>query len=184
MLLIRPYPQPTDTLPNYLLRLTAANGYKNSMQLLRDEHCLLSNNRLPGKKIFFGDFDLERMAMLANINITQVEDLKFKHINNTRCLAFGQQYLVKSLNLSRLRVCPHCYEEHSSIAFINSLAAKTYCTKHCCPLITVHPVTGRKLTWATHYFWRDAASWINKVPTVEIGEAEFKINQQIEYLEI
>lgn len=182
MLLIRPYPKATDSLPSYLLRLTAANGYKNSMQLLRTVKCKLLNNRLPSKKVFFGEFDLERVAMLANISIAQVEDLKFKHINNTRCLAFGQQYLVKSLNVSRLRVCPHCYEEHSSIAFINSLAAKTYCTKHYCPLITVHPVTGRKLTWATHYFWRDAASWINKVPTVEIGEAEFKINQLIEYL--
>jgi hypothetical protein len=182
VLLIRPYPKATDSLPSYLLRLTAANGYKNSMQLLRTVKCKLLNNRLPSKKVFFGEFDLERVAMLANISIAQVEDLKFKHINNTRCLAFGQQYLVKSLNVSRLRVCPHCYEEHSSIAFINSLAAKTYCTKHYCPLITVHPVTGRKLTWATHYFWRDAASWINKVPTVEIGEAEFKINQLIEYL--
>ena len=166
MLLIRPYPQSTDSLPNYLLRLTAANAYKNSMQLLRTTNCQLLNNRLPSKKVFFGEFDLERVAMLTNITMAQVEDLKFKRIDNTRCLAFGQQHLVKSLNLSLLRACPHCYEEHNSIAFINSVAAKTYCTKHHCPLITVHPVTGRKLTWATHYFWRDAASWINKVPTV------------------
>jgi hypothetical protein len=121
--------------------------------------------------------------MLANISITQVEDLKFKHINNTRYLAYGQQYLVKSLNVSRLRVCPHCYEEHSSIAFINSLAAKTYCTKHNCLLITVHPVTGRRLTWATHYLWRDVTSWGDDASSVEVGEAEFKINQHIEYLE-
>jgi len=47
MLLIRPSPNYKDTLTNYLLRLTAANGYKNSMQLLRDERCLLHNNRLP-----------------------------------------------------------------------------------------------------------------------------------------
>jgi hypothetical protein len=143
----------------------------------------LLNNRLPSKKIFFGEFDLERVSMLANISITQVEDLKFKHINNTRYLAYGQQYLVKSLNVSRLRVCPHCYEEHSSIAFINSLAAKTYCTKHNCLLITVHPVTGRILTWATHYLWRDVTSWGDDASSVEVGEAEFKINQHIEYLE-
>ncbi len=183
MLLIRPYPKPSDSLPNYLLRLTAANGYKNSMQLLRSVDCKILNNRLPSKKIFFGDFDLKRVAMLANISMAKVEDLKFKNINNTRCLAFKQQFLVKSLNVSHLRVCPHCYEEYSSIAFINSLAARTYCTKHNCPLITIHPVTGRKLTWATHYFWRDAASWSNKAPLVEVGVAEFEINQQIENLE-
>jgi len=183
MLLIRPYPKPTDSLPSYLLRLTAANGYKNSMQLLRAAKCKLLNNRLPSKKVFFGEFDLVRVAMLANISITQVEDLKVKRINNTRCLAFGQQHLVKSLNVSHLRVCPYCYEECKEIAFINSLAAKTYCTKHNCLLITVNPVTGRKLTWATHYLWRDIASWGDNVPSVEVGEAEFKINQQIEYLE-
>ena len=99
MLLIRPYPQSTDSLPNYLLRLTADNGYKNSMQLLRSANCKLLNNRLPGKKIFFGDFDLERVAMLANINITQVEALKFRQFSNTRCSAFAQDFLVKNLNV-------------------------------------------------------------------------------------
>ncbi|MBL4941607.1 MAG: TniQ family protein [Colwellia sp.] len=183
MLLIRPYPNATDSLPSYLLRLTAANGYKNSMQLLRTANCKLLNNRLPSKKVFFGEFDLERVAMLANINTSQVEALKFKHINNTRCLAFGQQHLVKSLNITWLRVCPHCYEESKAITFINSLASKTYCTKHNYLLITVHPVTGRKLTWATHYLWRDVASWGDNASSVEIGEAEFKINQKIEYLE-
>jgi hypothetical protein len=75
-------PQSTDSLPNYLLRLTADNGYKNSIQLLRSANCKLLNNRLPGKKIFFGDFDLERVAMLANINIAQVEALKFRQVSN------------------------------------------------------------------------------------------------------
>tara|TARA_R110002050_G_scaffold120067_8_gene237982 strand:- start:2283 stop:4052 length:1770 start_codon:yes stop_codon:yes gene_type:complete len=183
MLLIRPYPQTTDTLPNYLLRLTAANGYKNSMQLLRDEHCLLANNRLPGKKIFFGDFDLERVAKLANTNAHQLSELRLKHTFSTRCLAFGQVFLTKAVNFSCVRVCPHCYQEQGSIPFYNSLVAKTFCIKHNCPLITVHPVTGRKLTWATHYLWRDIASWCNNVSSVEVGEAELTINQQIEYLE-
>jgi hypothetical protein len=184
MLLIRPYPKATDSLPSYLLRLTAANGYKNSMQLLRAGNCSLSNNRLPGKKIFFGYFDLERVAMLANIDISQVDALKFRQVSNTRCSAFAQDFLVKNLNVSQLRVCPHCYGEHSTIAFTNSLAAKTYCTKHNCPLITVHPVTGRKLTWATHYLWRDITSWNSDISSVEIMEAEFQINQQIESLEV
>ena len=183
MLLIRPYPQPSDTLPNYLLRLTAANGYKNSMQLLRDEHCLLANNRLPGKKIFFGYFDLERVAMLANVNAHQLSALRLKHTFSNRCLAFGQEFLTKAVNFSSVRVCPHCYQEQGSIPFYNSLIAKTFCTKHNCLLIAVHPVTGRRLTWATHYLWRDIASWGDEVPLVDIGEAEFKINQQIEYLE-
>ncbi len=183
MLLIRPHPKLTDSLPSYLLRLTAANGYKNSMQLLRTANCKLLNNRLPSKKVFFGEFDIERVAMLANINTSQIEALKFRQISNIRCSAFIQNFLVKSLNVSHVRVCPFCYEEFKTISFINSLAAKTYCTNHRCPLIAVHPVTGRKLTWATHYLWRDVANWGDKVSSVEIGEAEFKINQQIEYLE-
>lgn len=183
MLLIRPYPQPTDTLPNYLLRLTAANGYNNSMQLLRDKHCLLANNRLPAKKIFFGEFDLERVARLANINAYQISELRLKHMFSTRCLVFGQELLAKAVNFSCVRVCPHCYQEQGSIPFYNSLMAKTYCIKHNCPLIAVHPITGRKLTWATHYLWRDIVSWSDNISSVEVGEAEFNINQQIEYLE-
>ena len=181
MLLIRPYPKATDSLPSYLLRLTAANGYKNSMQLLRDEHCLLANNRLPGKKIFFGGLDLDRVARLANVNAHQLYALSLKHTFSTRCMAFGQEFLTKAVNFSSVRVCPHCYQEQGSIPFYNSLVAKTFCTKHNCPLITVHPVTGRKLTWATHYLWRDAASWGDEVSSIEIGESEFQINQQIEY---
>ncbi|PKG83840.1 hypothetical protein CXF85_10095 [Colwellia sp. 75C3] len=183
MLLIRPYPQSTDSLPNYLLRLTANNGYKNSMQLLRSANCKLLNNRLPGKKIFFGDFDLERVAMLANINIAQVEALKFRPLSNTRCSAFAQDFLVKNLNVTHVRICPFCYEEHRTIAFINSLAAKTYCTKHNCVLISVHPTTGYRLTWGTHYLWRDVASWSNDVSRIEVGEAEFTFNKHIELLE-
>lgn len=183
MLLIRPYPKPTDSLPSYLLRLTAANGYKNSMQLLRTANCKLLNNRLPSKKIFFGEFDLERVAMLANINTSQIETLKFRQISNTRCLAFKQNFLVKNLNLSHVRVCPFCYEELKTIPFVNSLAAKTFCTKHMCPLVTVHPVTGYKLTWATHYLWRDVTNWSDDSPSIEISEAEFIFNQHIKLLE-
>jgi hypothetical protein len=183
MLLIRPYPKPTDSLPSYLLRLTAANGYKNSMQLLRTANCKLLNNRLPSKKIFFGEFDLERVAMLANINTSQIETLKFRQISNTRCSAFKQNFLVKTLNLSHVRVCPFCYEELKTIPFVNSLAAKTFCTKHMCPLVTVHPVTGYKLTWATHYLWRDVTNWSDDSPSIEISEAEFIFNQHIELLE-
>ncbi|GLX84306.1 hypothetical protein tloyanaT_05580 [Thalassotalea loyana] len=182
MLLIRPYPKATDTLPNYLLRLTAANGYKNAMQLLRDERCLLSNNRLPGKKTFFGDFDLDRVAMLANIETIQLRELIFTHTFSTRCLGFEQEFLTKTINFSNVRICPYCYQEQQSIPFSNSLLAKTFCCKHGTPLIDMHPDTGRKLTWATHYLWRDAPTWIPQIHPIDIGEAELAINEQLEKL--
>lgn len=182
MLLIRPHLKATDTLPNYLLRLTAANGYKNSMQLLRDERCLLANNRLPGKKIFFGDFDLQRVAMLANIEAAQLKVLSFKHTSSTRCSAFGQEFLSKAINFSSVRLCPYCYQEQQSIPCTNSLLAKTFCCKHETPLIAIHPDTGRKLTWATHYLWRDAPTWIPQINLINICEAELAINEQLEKL--
>lgn len=182
MLLIRPYPKATDTLPNYLLRLTAANGYKNSMQLLRDERCLLTNNRLPGKKIFFGDFDLERVAMLANIEAAQLRELSCKHTFSKRCVVIGQEFLTKTINFSNVRVCPYCYQEQQSIPFSNSLLAKTFCTKHEAALVAIHPDTGRKLTWATHYLWRDAPIWISQINTMDICEAELAINELLETL--
>lgn len=182
MLLIRPHLKVTDTLPNYLLRLTAANGYKNSMQLLRDERYLLTNNRLPSKKIFFGDFDLERVAMLANVEPEPLRELRFKHTFSTRCKAFGQEFLTKAINFSNVRVCPYCYLEQQSIPFTNSLLAKTFCTKHETPLIAIHPDTGRKLTWATHYLWRDAPTWMPQITPIDICEAELAINEQLEKL--
>ena len=52
-----------------------------------------------------------------------------------------------------------------------------------CPLVTVHRVTGYKLTWATHYLWRDVTNWSDDSPSIEISEAEFIFNQHIELLE-
>lgn len=182
MLLIRPYPKATDTLPNYLLRLTAANGYKNSMQILRDERCLLTNNRLPGKKIFFGGFDLDRVAMLANIETAQLRELSCKHTFSTRCVVIGQEFLTKTINFSNVRVCPCCYQEQQSIPFSNSLLAKTFCTKHEAALVAIHPDTGKKLTWATHYLWRDAPTWMPQITPIDICEAELAINEQLETL--
>ncbi|MGX1112670.1 hypothetical protein ACSSVW_002076 [Pseudoalteromonas sp. MBR-15] len=180
MLLIRPYTKATDTLPSYLLRLTAANYYQNSMQLLRDEHYLLTNNRLPGKKIFFGDFNLDRVAMLANINAAQLSELSFKHTFSTRCMAFGQEFLTKAINFSYVRLCPFCYQEQQSIPFANSLLAKTYCTEHSCLLLSTHPETKRRLNWATHFLWRDAPDWKPQESMNSICEAELAINEQLE----
>ena len=182
MLLIRPFPKFTDTLPNYLLRLAAENGYKNSMQLLRDERCLLTNNRLPSKKIFFGGFDLSRVAVLANINSDQLEKLRFKHTFSNRCIAFGQEFLTKTINFSNVRVCPLCFQENQSILFVDSLLAKTYCTKHSCLLLSIHPETGRRLNWATHFLWRDAPDWKPQESVNDICEAEVSINEQLEKL--
>ena len=66
---------------------------------------------------------------------------------------------------------------------MNSLAAKTYCIKHCCSLVTISPVSGYKLTWGTHYLWRDAASWKDENSIIDVCEAEFNINHQLESLE-
>lgn len=183
MLLIRPYPKITDTLPNYLLRLTAENGYKNPMQLLRNERCLMTNSRLPSKKIFFGDFDLVRMAVLANLEVNQLYALQFKHTFSTRCLSFEQEFLTKTINLSTIRICPKCFQEQQSVPFINSLVARTYCTKHNCLLLANHPTTNRRLTWATHFFWRDTPKWISFVQASDVCMAERSINAQLESLQ-
>jgi len=152
------------------------------MQLLRDERYLLTNNRLPGKKIFFGNFDLQRVAMLANIEPEQLRELSFKHTFSSRCLVLGQEFLSKAINFSNVRLCPYCYQEQQSIPFTNSLLAKTFCCEHGTQLIAIHPDTGRKLTWATHYLWRDAPKWISQITPIDICDAELAINEQLEKL--
>ncbi|MBO1256695.1 hypothetical protein J3L16_13465 [Alteromonas sp. 5E99-2] len=143
---------------------------------------MLSNNRLPGKKIFFGDFDLNRVATLANIETLQLRELSFKHTLSTRCLAFRHEFLTKTINFSNVRICPYCYQEQQSIPFTNSLLAKTFCITHETPLVAIHPDTGKKLTWATRYLWRDAPTWIPQIHPIDIGEAELAINEQLEKL--
>lgn len=120
--------------------------------------------------------------MLANIETAQLRELSFTHTFSTRCLAFGQEFLTKTINFSNVRVCPFCFQEHQSIPFTNSLLAKTFCTKHGIPLVAIHPDTGRKLTWATHYLWRDAPTWIPQISAIDICEAELTINEQLEKL--
>ncbi|RVU31937.1 hypothetical protein EOE67_19615 [Rheinheimera riviphila] len=181
MLLIRPFPKPTDTLPNYLLRLTAANYYRNTMQLLRTNNYKLLNNRLPSKSVFFGNLDLQRVAQLANVSEKQISQLTFHRLKSIRCLAFQQRFLIKALHLSGVRLCPQCYGELGNIDFINSLTSKTYCTRHHCRLVYIHPQTGNYLTWATDYLWRDAENW-QSLTNNEISDSEISINQHIEEL--
>jgi hypothetical protein len=182
MLLIRPHPQTTDTLPSYLLRLTAANGYKNPMQLLRSNQFQLLNNRLPGKKIFFGDFDLKAMADLANINVNELLALQFNRTSSTKFSFAGNEYKLKHMLFSAIKVCPECYKNNGVIAFENIFKAKTFCTIHRQPLITKHPLTNKNLSWGSHYLWRDIPSRKNMNKSKSISNHEFQMNKNIELL--
>lgn len=142
----------------------------------------MTNNRLPSKKIFFGDFDFSRVAMLANVETKQLSELSFKHTVSTRCLAFGQEFLTKTINFSNVRICPYCCQEQLSIPFINSLHARTYCTKHNCSLLSIHPETGQRLNWTTHYLWRDVSEWTSHLSIADGCEAEVAINKQLAVL--
>lgn len=151
------------------------------MQLLRTNNYKLLNNRLPSKSVFFGNLDLQRVAQLANVSEKQISQLTFHRLKSIRCLAFQQRFLMKALHLSGVRVCPQCYGELGNIDFINSLTSKTYCTRHHCRLVYIHPQTGNYLTWATDYLWRDAENWQSPTNS-EISDSEIIINQHIEEL--
>lgn len=180
MLLIRPFPKIQETLPSYLLRLTEANGYRNPIQLLNTEPVQFTNNRLPSKKIFFGDFDIEHIATLANVDSSKLHNLKFLPYSSARCSAFGKIFSNKSFNYSNIRICPFCYQENRQFSFINLLMPKTYCTRHQLSLLTIHPETGKQLTWGTHYLWK----LLNKLDSFPAShadsETEHKLNAVIE----
>ena len=181
MLLIRPIPKNNAHIPGYLLRVVAANGYKNPTALLRYCGKLLTNNRIPGSKLFFGEFDVAKMAELAQITTAQLTKCQLQRVSAGRCEFYQHNFRLKHITLNQISVCPSCFEEENVISFINSFVTKTYCTKHQCRLITCHPVTGKSLTWGTQYLWRDIPNW-NKINQQLATEAEFAINLNIELL--
>uniref|UniRef100_UPI001E28B634 TniQ family protein n=1 Tax=Rheinheimera soli TaxID=443616 RepID=UPI001E28B634 len=183
MLLSRPFPKKHETLPSYLLRITEANGYKNIMQLLTTERIQFSNNRLPSKKIFFGEFDLERIASLANVESSELHSLKLLPYSSNHCSINGRIYSNKSLNFANVRICPECYREIKQFQFINVLMPKTYCTRHLLPLVSIHPTSGKLLTWGTHYLWREIRHSDGNHFHFDITDAEYKTNVLIENAE-
>lgn len=181
MLLVRPYPNDKETIPNYLLRVTAANRYDRPNQILHYNTSPSVKYRSHSKNLFFGDFNIDIVASMLAIEPAQILKLKFERLNNSRTHAFGQSFVTKHLNFSTIRLCPDCIKEKLSIPFHNSLASKTYCVRHNLPLISAHPQTGKLLTWGTPYLWKYAQDWLPvKRP---ITAAERTINETIENFE-
>lgn len=80
MFLVRPAPLNNEHLLSFLLRLSIANGFKNTIQLLRCIDIPLSNNRLPPKKVALGDFPIELLLKEININSNQLSSTLFHKV--------------------------------------------------------------------------------------------------------
>jgi hypothetical protein len=180
MLLTRPFPQKNELLPHYLMRLSAANHYHNTILLLKACGENLSNNRVTGKKVFFGEFNISHLASMVNLNVEKLEQCKLIRVSATRYQYAGQQFLLKSTAFNGLRVCPECYANCNRLDLLNSLSARTFCTRHNRCLIEVHPVTGRKLSWGTKNLAQDIEGWLIQGQTRSVSETEHQLNQILE----
>ncbi|RLV60497.1 hypothetical protein D5018_06810 [Parashewanella curva] len=181
-LLNRLYLKPNELLPSYLHRLANGNGYRNIqtlMKLLGEE---LVNTRVPSKRLFFGDFDTEKLASLVNQPHQQIESRQLIKHGATRFSYMEQNFLAKAFDFTYLKVCPHCYSEVSTFNFLNSLKMKSCCTKHRCSLLSINPDNGKKLSWSTHHLKTELPEWVKDIPAREITEQEFLLNQHIEHL--
>ncbi|MFK3978145.1 TniQ family protein [Shewanella vesiculosa] len=182
MLLIRPCPKDKELLPQYLVRLSVANGYHNTHAMMKVIGESLANTRIPGKRLYFGNFDIKRLATAVNLTPERINECKLKRISVTRYLYNGQQFSLKTTSFNYLRVCPLCYAETPELNLLNSINAKTACAKHRCALLDIHPETGKKLNWGTQYLGQKIATWADNIPLREPFQAELVLNECIEAL--
>ncbi|MDK2763369.1 MAG: TniQ family protein [Alteromonas macleodii] len=146
-LLSRPYPREDESLPSYLLRLISANHYRNPVVLLQHLGASISNNRLPAKKIWFGEFDTQAVERCANLVPSTLDLMAAKHIGPNAIEVCGKRLRAHAIRYNRLKVCPFCLIENRPIELSNSLSAKILCPKHEVKLLNQSPRTGRALTW-------------------------------------
>jgi len=179
-LLSRPYPREDESIPSYLLRLISANHYRNLVVLLQHLSASISNNRLPAKKIWFGEFNTQAVEGCANLAPGTLGLMAAKHFGPNAIEFCGKRFREHAIRYNRLKVCPFCAIENRPIDLSNSLSAKTLCTKHGVKLLTQSPQTSRALTWGTHYLLNKVTMWDVALSNVPIIDCEWRMNQAID----
>lgn len=181
MLLTRPYPLPSESLPSYLLRLISANHYRNPVVLLQYLGATISNNRLPAKKIWFGAFDTQAVEQCANLVPGTLNQMAAKYIGPSFISVNGKKLREHAIQFNRLKVCPICLIDNHRVDLSHSFSAKTLCPKHGVKLLTHSPLTGGALTWTTHYLFKEVKLWEQTVPATPTFDCEWRMNQAIEH---
>lgn len=149
MFLVRPIPITNECILNYLWRLSSANGFKNTIQLLRCIDIPLTNNRLPPKKIALGEFATKLLRKEINLKYKQLSSTLF-HQARDNCYRFKQLIIpASSINFSKPTFCPQCFCEELKHPIQHLLLPVTHCVKHNCALIEFNPCNSKRLTWST-----------------------------------
>ncbi len=181
-LLNRPTLKNNELLPCYLHRLANENGYRNIQTLMKNLDEELSNTRVPSKRLFFGDFDLDKLAYLVNIPLAELKKHSLVSTCITRFSYKNEALLSKAINFTKLKVCPHCYSESPELNLLNLLKMRMCCTIHKCSLLTVDNETGKKLSWSTHYLDKKIRNSISTELQNNLSNSEISINRHIEQL--
>ena len=181
-LLSRPVAKPYELLPCYLHRLANANGYRNIQTLMKTLGEELTNTRVPSKRLFFGDFDLGRLAYLLNSSEDKLQALQLTNACATRAVYHNQYFLTKAIDFTNLKVCPHCYIENPQLDLLNVLKIKSYCSRHKCALLVADQETRKKLSWSTHYLDKKIRKSVDIPQDNDVSESEFALNRHIENL--
>ncbi|MBM7070674.1 TniQ family protein [Shewanella sp. 202IG2-18] len=181
-LLNRLYLHPNELLPCYLHRLANANGYRNIQTLMKNLGEELINTRVPSKRLFFGEFDTDKLSYLVNLEPNQITQHRLSNTAATRIKYKQQEYLMKLIDFTYLRICPTCYQNSGELNLLNSLKFKTYCSKHRCRMISVDNETGKRFSWSTHYLRKKINYIKDNTPHNHTCEAEITINTHIDGL--
>lgn len=171
MFLIRPIPLKSEHLLSYLLRLSIANGFKNTIQLLRCINLPLTNNRIPPKKVALGNFPIELIRKELNLETNQLSATLLHKVDDS-FYRFNQLIIpISSINFSKPTFCPQCFCDELNQPIHHLLLAVTHCQKHQCALIDFNARNEKRLTWSTPSLptiMEEASSTVTKeiIPTV------------------
>lgn len=143
MLVVRPAPQPTESLMAYVLRLTEANGYPSISYILGD----MRKRKFQGT---IGRLDSSLLMPIAGIDPEQADRLsmRFPERDNRATIALcNQPVSTLHIRINAPKVCPLCLAQFGRCEAFWELSLAVQCPLHDVALIDACSACGKSLRW-------------------------------------
>jgi len=146
MLVLRPYPKPTEHLNEYLIRLCYINGFFKVSELLR------TLGMQPIKQVQMGQWAPHHLNALNKVLTKALgrpcDDVIALHSHNDADnWLFGYDRALAELVVDFPRICVHCVSEEKVMDWRWAIGTVARCPKHLSPLIDSCPHCDKLLSW-------------------------------------
>ena len=143
MLVVRPKPQPSESLMGYVLRLTEVNGYPTTSYVLH----AMSGKWYKSKP---GRLESDALIELAGLSEDEANRLSLRSPTSSKSIFIvaGSELTSNDFISGRSRICPECLASGGFCDAFWDISHARACAFHGVWLIDACPTCGTALTWA------------------------------------